>query len=69
MNVIDIVRKALIESGHDGLFNENAECACLVDDLQPCGDDFSQCQPGYKHVPENPDSESDWEVKPHKQDQ
>lgn len=47
-NVIEIVKSALIKSGHDGLYNEDAQCACLIDDLRPCGEDFSTCKPGYK---------------------
>lgn len=63
--VIEIVRKALIESGHDGLYNEDAECACLIADLQPCGEDFSACRSGYRHTAPK-DSGYDFYVKDHK---
>jgi len=62
--VIDIVRKALIESGYDGLYNEG-ECACLIDNLQPCGEDFSLCRAGYRHDAP-PGSGYDFYVKDHK---
>lgn len=67
-NVIDIVKESLIESGHDGLFNTDMDCACLLDDLQPCGENFAQCRPGYKHVPEQPEYSYDWHVKSYKQE-
>lgn len=63
-NVIEIVKKSLIESGHDGLFDEYGGCACLIDDLVPCSSDFSQCIPGYKCESNNPDY--DWLMKSHK---
>lgn len=46
--VIDLVRQSLIDAGYDGLYNEDAECGCLLDDLRPCGNDFAECNPGYK---------------------
>lgn len=45
----EIIRKYLIDNGYDGLFNDGfAECACLVDDLFPCGELYGKCTPGYK---------------------
>lgn len=58
MKVIDIVKAHLVENGFDGLYQEDAECACLVDDLRPCGDDCSNCRPGYKGADES--GEGDW---------
>lgn len=58
MRVIEIVRQHLIENGFDGLYLADAECACLVSDLQPCGDDFSVCKAGYRR--DDPQSPGDW---------
>lgn len=46
MNVTQIVKQYLCAHKYDGLFNENGECACKLDDLQPCGEDFSECKAG-----------------------
>jgi len=44
------VREYLIEKlkadGYDGLYSD--ECACLLDDLVPCGKDPSRCVPVYR---------------------
>jgi|GEM_PF-2873433 len=50
MNCLEIVKNYLISNGFDGLQAE-AECGCEIDDLVPCGNDFSQCTPGYKVFP------------------
>lgn len=49
MNVKKIVAKHLSETGHDGLYNDSAECACELADLMPCGGDSAECEPGYRH--------------------
>lgn len=46
--VIEMVKQALIDGGYDGLYNDYGECGCLLDDLRPCGEDFSECHPGYR---------------------
>lgn len=46
-NVEDIVRWFLKNMGYDGLYNEIGVCACLVNDLAPCGEIQGTCQPGY----------------------
>jgi len=51
--VIQIVKAHLIEHGFDGLVHPDAECGCLIDDLQPCSEDFSRCEPGYRGVHED----------------
>lgn len=51
MTAIEIVKAYLGYHGYDGLCNVdclNDECGCLIEDLAPCGADFSRCKPGYK---------------------
>jgi hypothetical protein len=36
MNVKEMVIAKLREIGADGLYNENGECGCGLDDLAPC---------------------------------
>lgn len=49
MTVAEIIREYLKEKGYDGLFNSDAECACLVSDLCPgCGCPYDECEPGYR---------------------
>ena len=48
MNVKEITEKYLKENGFEGLFDEGGECGCLLDDLMPCGEGGSACEPGYK---------------------
>jgi len=43
--VKEIIRNFLIAGGYDGLYCE--ECGCSLEELIPCGSDFSQCKPGY----------------------
>lgn len=47
MNTIEIIAKWLGENGYDGLFCES-ECACLKDELAPCGEVYPQCEAGYR---------------------
>lgn len=39
--------RQLRKAGYDGLYAPG-QCACLVDDLYPCGERGPDCQPGYK---------------------
>jgi hypothetical protein len=48
MTVRDILVKWLTANGYDGLYDEDGECACAVDDLCPCDSEVLWCQPGYK---------------------
>lgn len=48
ITVESIVRKALVEMGADGLCHPDSECGCDVNDLAPCGDLGSECQPAYR---------------------
>lgn len=37
MNVIEMVKKELVEIGADGLVNDEFECGCQIDGLMSCG--------------------------------
>jgi hypothetical protein len=51
MTAKDILRDALKAQGFDGLYNEDAPCGCLADDLEPCeGGCIGDCKPGYRVV-------------------
>ena len=52
---IEIIKHYLIDNDYDGLVNEPIKCGCELSDLQPCGEDFSQCKPGRKY--KDPDNE------------
>ena len=60
MTIKEIVRTYLDEHGYDGLYLEDT-CACLKDDLMPCDEPGSECEPGYK-MPG--DEDADWYVGP-----
>jgi hypothetical protein len=47
ITVIDIVRQYLENNKYDGLCNPGL-CACLVEDLAPCGEINGDCQAGYR---------------------
>jgi hypothetical protein len=59
--VIEIVKAHLIANGFDGLVQVDAECGCLIEDLQPCGSDCSACEPGYRGAHEEGDV-GDWAI-------
>lgn len=52
MNCKEIIVKYLRDNGYDGLCSD--ECGCGLDDLITCGEDPSECIPGYK-VPTPPE--------------
>jgi hypothetical protein len=58
--VIKIVADSLRASGHSGLVAPEGACGCELDDLQPCGQDFAQCMPGYKHM--DPQRPGEWGI-------
>ena len=62
MRVIEIVNDHLIENGFGGLVADGAECGCEIDNLVPCGSDFSQCQSGYNHQDPRPGNEGGWAI-------
>lgn len=50
MEVIKIVEEHLKLFGYDGLYSDNGECACTLDDLAPCCDMKQDCSRGFKHT-------------------
>ena len=50
----------LIKRGFDGLYNPG-ECACLADDLYPCGE-RGECYPGVKKPCPEDCGEHDWHI-------
>lgn len=50
--VIGIVKAHLEQNGYDGLARSDIDCGCPLRDFQPCGENFSQCQPAYEGVDE-----------------
>ena len=47
-NVKSIVKEHLSKNGYDGLFSEDGECACVIDDLSPGDCLIDSCESGYK---------------------
>lgn len=45
-SVKEIMRQYLVEHKYDGLYLWG-ECACICDDLMPCGEYSGICEPGY----------------------
>jgi hypothetical protein len=62
MNVIKIIKAHLIAGGFDGLGCE--ECSCELSDLNPCGESFSNCEPGHKVI-----DGDDWFINVPKEDE
>ena len=60
MTIIEMVEQYLKQNGYDGLFAESAECACKVDDLEPCGNIQSDCHAGY--LAPGDCGEHDWHI-------
>ncbi len=48
VTVKSILKEYLSQNGFEGIVNIFCECSCELDDLFPCGEDFSDCSPGYK---------------------
>ena len=46
--VKEIVACWLKDNGYDGLYNNDGDCACTIDDLAPCGELSQDCYAGYK---------------------
>lgn len=45
---IEILKDYLQANGYDGLAYPFTDCGCRVCELQPCGEDFSNCVPAYE---------------------
>jgi hypothetical protein len=48
-NLCEIAALWLREYGYHGLSNHELSCACLIDDLMPCGEPSDRCEAGWKH--------------------
>lgn len=70
MTIHEIVTEYLKARGYDGLYRPD-QCACVLDDLMPCGEPSPDCEVGYK-VPCHGDCEfgdhCDWHVGAEKPD-
>lgn len=55
LTVQEIVVDWLKSHGYDGLYSDSGECACLAEDLAPCGEIGNLCRAGVlgKCNPEN----------------
>lgn len=62
-SVREIVEAYIRENGFDGLFNSDLECACRVDDLEPCGCFSDECQVGCEYpCPKSTCGEHDYHI-------
>ena len=50
MTVKEIVKQYLEQNGYDGLYHEDLECGCSLDDFAPCGDMSEHCEIGYTNA-------------------
>lgn len=55
---IDGLQSYMVKHGYTGLFHHEANCACELYDLVPCGEDHSECEFGYKR-PCTPEEEAE----------
>lgn len=46
MNIKNIIYKYLKDNNYTGLCGD--DCGCELEDLFPCDNDYSNCEPGYK---------------------
>jgi hypothetical protein len=60
MDIKEIVKSYLEDNGYAGLWSPEGECACVNDDLFPCGEVFSECEAGYKAACDC--GEHDWHI-------
>ena len=65
VTVKDIVKDWLIAHGYDGLYSENGQCGCDLDDLMVCeAAGIDLCKPGYKV--DDPSGEFEYRIVPEK---
>lgn len=48
MDAKEIIKHYLANHDFDGLYNEQFECGCEIEDLDPCDDGIGNCEPAYK---------------------
>ena len=60
MTVSDIVKKYLEDNGYEGLWDEDSDCGCPIDDLFPCSEHAEGCHPGYNRPDLAPDGFDVW---------
>lgn len=62
-SLIDLIENGLIVGSFDGLYNDDLECACAIDDLCPCREPSLDCCAGYQ-IPAPADSGADFWIGP-----
>jgi len=55
--------QALERGGFDGLFNDDLDCACVLEDLMPCDSPCMECCPGYRQPLTDEDRADDCEFR------
>lgn len=60
--VREILEREIRAKGHDGLFNADADCACLVGDLMPCDGIQAECMTGVKGPCGDDCGEHEWHI-------
>lgn len=66
VNVEIILMNWLTTNRYDGLFNDDADCACERNDLAPCENIQLGCRPGYKAPCPDDCGEHDWHIEKEK---
>lgn len=64
MDVRTIMAQRLKQLGLDGLCSPDCECACLVDDLAPCGAIPADCVAGKRIPCDCGGNEHEWHIQP-----
>jgi len=52
---IEGLKSFMVKNGYTGLYQPDSECGCNLEDLQPCGEDWSECHYGYEIPSNNPE--------------
>lgn len=70
MDLREIVAEGLKAKGFDGLYDSDAECGCLIENLMSCDEPNVHCEAGYKRPcdgkGENCDGDCDFHIGPDK---
>jgi hypothetical protein len=48
LTVISILKSWLKDKGYDGLYNDDLDCGCFIEDIMPCCSYSGACLPGVK---------------------